>query len=84
MFSFVPYCSSDAWSGNVSRYESGGSCYQVSNTFLSELCVLTIITIELSSGKFSFMGYRIINEVIKELLTQGLLDAKHLLLAGSR
>ncbi|XP_028411834.1 palmitoleoyl-protein carboxylesterase NOTUM-like isoform X2 [Dendronephthya gigantea] len=53
----IPYCSSDAWSGNVSRQESG--------------------------GKFSFMGYRIINEVIKELLPQGLLEAKHLLLAGS-
>lgn len=53
----VPYCSSDAWSGNVSRFESG--------------------------GQFSFMGYRIINEVIQELLPQGLLEAKHLLMAGS-
>lgn len=53
----VPYCSSDAWSGNVSRAESG--------------------------GKFSFMGYRIIDEVVQELLLQGLVDAKQLLMAGS-
>ena len=53
----VPYCSSDAWSGNISRFESG--------------------------GKFSFMGYRIINEVIQELLPQGLREAKRLLMAGS-
>ena len=24
MFRLVPYCSSDAWSGNVSQVESGG------------------------------------------------------------
>ena len=35
-------------------------------------------------GKFSFMGNRIIDEVIKELLPQGLLDSKQLLFAGSR
>ncbi|XP_046847852.1 palmitoleoyl-protein carboxylesterase NOTUM-like isoform X2 [Xenia sp. Carnegie-2017] len=53
----VPYCSSDVWSGNISKSESG--------------------------GKFSFMGYRIINEVIRELLMNGLMGAKQLILAGS-
>lgn len=35
-------------------------------------------------GNFSFMGYRIMNEVIKELLPQGLLEATDLIMAGSR
>ena len=35
-------------------------------------------------GTFSFMGYRIINEVIKELLPLGLVDAEDLLFTGSR
>ncbi|KXJ23738.1 palmitoleoyl-protein carboxylesterase notum1a [Exaiptasia diaphana] len=53
----IPYCSSDAWTGNASRHETG--------------------------EKFSFLGSRIIEKVIEDILPQGLYRAKHLLLAGS-
>ncbi|EDO46655.1 predicted protein, partial [Nematostella vectensis] len=53
----IPYCSSDAWSGNASRHETG--------------------------EKFSFLGARILEKVIEDLLPRGLYNAKHLLLAGS-
>ncbi|UYV79349.1 NOTUM [Cordylochernes scorpioides] len=35
------------------------------------------------SGDFSFLGSRIVDEVVKDLLLQGLFEAKFLLLAGS-
>ncbi|KAL9969046.1 hypothetical protein ACROYT_G021210 [Oculina patagonica] len=54
---YIPYCSSDAWSGNASRWETG--------------------------ERFSFLGTRILEKVIKELMFKGLYHAKHLLLAGS-
>jgi hypothetical protein len=53
---FVPYCSSDIWSG-----DSPAS----------------------SPGDLSFLGSRIVDQVIKELLPRGLSDAKLLILAGS-
>lgn len=53
---FIPYCSSDAWSGNAS-IETG--------------------------RRFSFLGTRILDRVIEELLSEGLSIARHLLLAGS-
>ncbi|XP_056591087.1 inactive palmitoleoyl-protein carboxylesterase notum1b [Triplophysa dalaica] len=53
---FVPYCSSDAWSGTTMKTEQ---------------------------NDYVFMGSLIIQEVVKELLTKGLENAKVLLLAGS-
>lgn len=53
---FVPYCSSDVWSG---------------------------ATMNTEQNDYVFMGSLIIQEVIKELLTKGLENAKVLLLAGS-
>lgn len=53
---FVPYCSSDAWSGATTKKEQ---------------------------NDYVFMGSLIIQEVVKELLTKGLENAKVLLLAGS-
>lgn len=53
---FIPYCSSDIWSG-----DSPAS----------------------SAGDLSFLGSRIVEQVITELLPRGLSDAKLLLLAGS-
>lgn len=38
----------------------------------------------MSSGDYAFMGSLIIKEVVNELLTKGLDNAKVLLLAGSR
>lgn len=56
---FVPYCSSDIWSGNRS----------------ADL---------MSETRFSFMGAVIVEQVVKELLGQGMSSASTLLLAGSR
>ncbi|RWS16397.1 protein notum-like protein [Dinothrombium tinctorium] len=53
---FVPYCSSDSWSGD---------------------------SMAKSPREFSFLGSRIVEHVILELLPRGLYDAKSLLLAGS-
>ncbi|KAK3698719.1 hypothetical protein QZH41_010755, partial [Actinostola sp. cb2023] len=53
----IPYCSSDAWSGNATSRETG--------------------------ERFSFLGSRIIEKVIEDLLAKGLYHAEHLLLAGS-
>ncbi|XP_054987874.1 palmitoleoyl-protein carboxylesterase NOTUM [Sorex araneus] len=53
---FIPYCSSDVWSGVSSKSEK---------------------------SEFAFMGALIIQEVVRELLDQGLSGAKVLLLAGS-
>eukprot|EP00118_Oscarella_pearsei_P003276 m.13707 g.13707 ORF g.13707 m.13707 type:complete len:454 (+) comp25158_c0_seq2:2226-3587(+) len=54
---FVPYCSSDVWSGNQ--------------------------TFEDAKNGYVFMGARIIREVVEELLTKGMMDARQILLAGS-
>ncbi|KAL4658172.1 palmitoleoyl-protein carboxylesterase notum1a precursor-like [Arapaima gigas] len=53
---FIPYCSSDAWSGTAPKTDDSG---------------------------YAFMGSLIIKEVVKDLLTKGLDNAKVLLLAGS-
>uniref|UniRef100_W5LMR8 Notum, palmitoleoyl-protein carboxylesterase n=1 Tax=Astyanax mexicanus TaxID=7994 RepID=W5LMR8_ASTMX len=53
---FIPYCSSDVWSGATPKTDQ---------------------------NDYAFMGSLIIQEVIKELLTKGLDNAKVLLLAGS-
>ncbi|XP_058022994.1 palmitoleoyl-protein carboxylesterase NOTUM isoform X2 [Ahaetulla prasina] len=53
---FIPYCSSDVWSGASAKTEK---------------------------NEFVFMGALIIQEVVKELLGKGLVNAKVLLLAGS-
>lgn len=53
---FIPYCSSDVWSGATPKSEH---------------------------SDYAFMGSLIIREVINELLTKGLQNAKVLLLAGS-
>ncbi|RWS28763.1 palmitoleoyl-protein carboxylesterase NOTUM-like protein [Leptotrombidium deliense] len=53
---FVPYCSSDTWSGD---------------------------SMAKSPREFSFLGARIIEHVILELLPRGLYDAHSLLIAGS-
>ncbi|KAG5853518.1 inactive palmitoleoyl-protein carboxylesterase notum1b [Anguilla rostrata] len=53
---FIPYCSSDVWSGASAKSEK---------------------------NEYAFMGTLIIKEVVKELLTKGLENAKVLLLAGS-
>ncbi|NP_001161614.1 notum protein precursor [Saccoglossus kowalevskii] len=52
---FIPYCSSDVWSGTA-RADQGG---------------------------YAFMGALILQEVIRELIPQGLLVANKILLAGS-
>ncbi|XP_064841857.1 palmitoleoyl-protein carboxylesterase notum1a-like [Oncorhynchus masou masou] len=54
---FIPYCSSDVWSGASAKTDHSG---------------------------YAFMGSLIIQEVVKDLLTKGLDNAKVLLLAGSR
>ncbi|XP_075035842.1 palmitoleoyl-protein carboxylesterase notum2-like [Mixophyes fleayi] len=51
----VPYCSSDVWSGNVSK----------------------------SQNDFAFMGSIIIQEVIRDLVSKGIKQAKNVILAGS-
>ncbi|XP_071506868.1 palmitoleoyl-protein carboxylesterase notum1'-like [Diadema antillarum] len=53
---YIPYCSSDVWSGTTPPSESGG---------------------------YSFMGALILQQVIRDLLSEGLMDAKQLVLAGS-
>ncbi|XP_066503092.1 inactive palmitoleoyl-protein carboxylesterase notum1b [Hoplias malabaricus] len=53
---FIPYCSSDVWSGASPQKDQ---------------------------NDYAFMGSLIIQEVVKELLTKGLDNAKVLLLAGS-
>ncbi|RXM37397.1 Palmitoleoyl-protein carboxylesterase notum1a [Acipenser ruthenus] len=53
---FIPYCSSDVWSGASTKSDK---------------------------SDYAFMGSLIIKEVVKELLTKGLDNAKVLLLAGS-
>ncbi|KAF0037728.1 hypothetical protein F2P81_010602 [Scophthalmus maximus] len=53
---FIPYCSSDVWSGATSKTDH---------------------------SDYAFMGSLIIKEVVNELLTKGLDNAKVLLLAGS-
>uniref|UniRef100_A0A8C7KCD1 Notum, palmitoleoyl-protein carboxylesterase a n=1 Tax=Oncorhynchus kisutch TaxID=8019 RepID=A0A8C7KCD1_ONCKI len=53
---FIPYCSSDVWSGASAKTDHSG---------------------------YAFMGSLIIQEVVKDLLTKGLDNAKVLLLAGS-
>ncbi|KAK6478249.1 inactive palmitoleoyl-protein carboxylesterase notum1b [Huso huso] len=53
---FIPYCSSDVWSGASTKSHK---------------------------SDYAFMGSLIIKEVVKELLTKGLDNAKVLLLAGS-
>uniref|UniRef100_A0AAY4ASD9 Palmitoleoyl-protein carboxylesterase NOTUM n=2 Tax=Denticeps clupeoides TaxID=299321 RepID=A0AAY4ASD9_9TELE len=53
---FIPYCSSDVWSGASPKT---------------------------NQSDFAFMGSLIIKEVVKDLLTRGLDNAKVLLLAGS-
>nr|CAH0105110.1 unnamed protein product [Daphnia galeata] len=54
---YVPYCSSDSWSGS----NPAGS-----------------------TSRFAFMGSVIIQEVLRDLLSQGLLNASKLMLTGSR
>ncbi|CAG2115682.1 unnamed protein product, partial [Medioppia subpectinata] len=53
---YVPYCSSDIWSGDSAAR---------------------------APGDLSFLGSRIVEQVIRELLPRGLTDAKLLILAGS-
>uniref|UniRef100_A0A1A7WGK3 Notum pectinacetylesterase 1a n=3 Tax=Iconisemion striatum TaxID=60296 RepID=A0A1A7WGK3_9TELE len=53
---FIPYCSSDVWSGASSKT---------------------------NQSDYAFMGSQIIREVVNELMTKGLQNAKVLLLAGS-
>ncbi|EFX74213.1 hypothetical protein DAPPUDRAFT_57291, partial [Daphnia pulex] len=53
---YVPYCSSDSWSGSA---PAG------------------------SASRFAFMGSVIIQEVLRDLLSQGLLNASKLMLTGS-
>ncbi|XP_077977054.1 palmitoleoyl-protein carboxylesterase notum1-like [Glandiceps talaboti] len=53
---FIPYCSSDVWSGNAQKTDQ---------------------------SHYSFMGALILEEVIRELLSQGLAVANKVLLAGS-
>uniref|UniRef100_A0AAQ4PR91 Notum, palmitoleoyl-protein carboxylesterase n=1 Tax=Gasterosteus aculeatus aculeatus TaxID=481459 RepID=A0AAQ4PR91_GASAC len=53
---FIPYCSSDVWSGNTPKT---------------------------NHSDYAFMGSLIIQEVVNELLTKGLDNAKVLLLTGS-
>lgn len=54
--SYVPYCSSDSWSGS----SPAGS-----------------------TSRFAFMGSVILQEVLRDLLPQGLLNASKLMLTGS-
>ncbi|XP_047669841.1 carboxylesterase notum2 [Tachysurus fulvidraco] len=58
---FVPYCSSDVWSGNKAAAK----------------------TKQAKETEYSFMGSVIIRELIKELATKGLKQAKVVMLAGT-
>ncbi|KAK3556206.1 hypothetical protein QTP70_005993 [Hemibagrus guttatus] len=58
---FVPYCSSDVWSGNKPAAK----------------------TKQAKETEYSFMGSVIIRELIKELATKGLKQAKVVMLAGT-
>ncbi|XP_063954827.1 palmitoleoyl-protein carboxylesterase NOTUM-like isoform X1 [Lytechinus pictus] len=53
---FIPYCSSDVWTGRSLASET---------------------------GTYSFMGADILQQVLTDLLSEGLMDAKQLVLAGS-
>lgn len=88
---FIPYCSSDVWSGATAKTEqSKGSASQaygpvfrkriISQFRLSLSCVCRFACV----GGYAFMGSLIIQEVVKDLLSKGLDNAKVLLLAGSR
>lgn len=55
--------------------------------FMCVCCVghgLSCVVVLLCTGGYAFMGSLIIQEVVKDLLTKGLDNAKVLLLAGSR
>ncbi|XP_072036160.1 palmitoleoyl-protein carboxylesterase notum1'-like isoform X3 [Amphiura filiformis] len=53
---YIPYCSSDVWSGTASASDT---------------------------GSYAFMGALIIQEVLQELMSVGLMSAKEMVLAGS-
>lgn len=68
----VPYCSSDSWSGastaGGARAGSRGAGQGSGQT----------------GSSFSFMGALIVQEVVRDLVTLGLHNESHILLAGTR
>ncbi|XP_047402735.1 palmitoleoyl-protein carboxylesterase NOTUM isoform X3 [Sciurus carolinensis] len=68
---FIPYCSSDVWSGASSKSEK------------SESLASRPLPVTRQHDEYAFMGALIIQEVVRELLGKGLSGAKVLLLAGS-
>lgn len=83
---FVPYCSSDVWSGATAKTEQSKESLNPSDPNPSSVlgffkfCLLFCWV----AGGYAFMGSLIIQEVVKDLLSKGLDTARVLLLAGSR
>lgn len=90
VFRFVPYCSSDVWSGNKAASkpkqgkETGGNFIRPHKVLVSKTkSVLWILCLYFAS-EYTFMGSVIIREVIKDLAAKGLKQAKVVMLAGTR
>ncbi|XP_058509486.1 palmitoleoyl-protein carboxylesterase notum1a isoform X1 [Solea solea] len=83
---FIPYCSSDVWSGAKAKTEQSKKWLTDKNhdiLFLSVVIPYRAAFFVLFLGGYAFMGSLIIQEVVKDLLNKGLDNAKVLLLAGS-
>ncbi|KAK2112384.1 hypothetical protein P7K49_012131 [Saguinus oedipus] len=76
--SFIPYCSSDVWSGASPKSEKSES-----PAFPGHRKARQGRDEGGRGDKYAFMGTLIIQEVVRELLGRGLSGAKVLLLAGS-
>ncbi|XP_025135506.1 palmitoleoyl-protein carboxylesterase NOTUM isoform X1 [Bubalus bubalis] len=87
---FIPYCSSDVWSGASSKSEKNPPDTQLYLTSFQPGDGRTGCpghhlkpALLLCADEYAFMGTLIIREVVRELLGKGLSGAKVLLLAGS-
>lgn len=87
---FIPYCSSDVWSGSSPKTEQSKAQFTHQNkhemcsfSLSKELFYSTALFV-VCVGGYAFMGSLIIEEVVKDLLKKGLDNAKVLLLSGSR
>ncbi|KAK2504114.1 hypothetical protein MC885_011182 [Smutsia gigantea] len=81
---FIPYCSSDVWSGASSKSDKSESSAPLRSLPLrTGREVGTTGKADFWPYDYAFMGTLIIQEVVRELLGKGLSGAKVLLLAGS-
>lgn len=97
---FIPYCSSDVWSGNgpaptpPPRQRQGREKERDRNTnaskFLQGCSFFTSMVLWINwhvfllSAEYTFMGSLIIREVIKDLIPKGIKLAKVVMLSGTR